>query len=89
MTAAPPVDPGQIASPALKLTSVGAAWWAGVNWGAVASFLACVYTGILIFDWCWKRFLRQCLIRRGLWSRASPYLRDSERAALDDEGARP
>lgn len=53
-----------IAAPAVKAATA----WAAVgitSWAEFASFLAACYSAILIGEWCWKRFLRNALKRRG------------------------
>ena len=53
-----------IAAPVAKAATA----WAVVgitSWAEFASFLAAVYSAILISEWCWKRFLRAALVKRG------------------------
>lgn len=54
----------EIAAPVAKAATA----WAAVgitSWAEFASFLAAIYSAILIFEWCWKRFLRDALVKRG------------------------
>jgi hypothetical protein len=54
----------QIASPAIKIAT---AWGAvGItSWADAASFLAFVYTLVLLGEWIWKRAGRRFAERRG------------------------
>lgn len=61
----------QINHPVLKAVSVGVAWLGGMTWGELASMLASIYTGLLIIDWLWKRWLKPLAIRRG-WIKGVP-----------------
>lgn len=38
------------------------------SWAEFASFLGAVYSLLLISEWCWKRFVKDFLIRQG-WLR--------------------
>lgn len=48
----------QVKHPVLKLTSAGFAWLGGLTWGEIAQILAAVYTGLLICDFIWVRWIR-------------------------------
>ena len=51
-----------------KLVSV----WAAIGvttWAEAASFLAFIYTAVLLFEWAWKRVIRRIAIQRG-WVRS-------------------
>ena len=50
-----------------KLFKIGTAWGAvGVtSWAEAASFLACIYTAILLCEWLWKKAIKPMLIKRG------------------------
>lgn len=61
----------QVNHPIFKVASVGAAWFAGMTWGELASMMACGYTLLLIVDWFWKRFGKTLAIRRG-WIKGRP-----------------
>lgn len=53
-----------IAAPVAKAATA----WAAVgitSWAEFASFLAAMYSLLLIGEWCWKRFLREMLVKRG------------------------
>lgn len=65
------MNDNQVNHPVLKLASVGAAWWAGMSWGELASMLAALYTLLLITDWVWKRFGKPFAIRMG-WRKGTP-----------------
>jgi hypothetical protein len=57
-------DSHEIAAPVAKAATA----WAAVgitSWAEFASFLAAVYSALLIAEWCWKRFLRDFAKRRG------------------------
>ncbi len=55
-----------IAAPVAKATTA----WAAVgitSWSTFSSFLAAIYSLLLILEWCWKRFLRDQFVKRGWW----------------------
>lgn len=59
-----------------QATKAGTAWAAAglTSWADWASFLAFLYSAILIFEWFWKRFLRDFAERRG-WVKKREYKR--------------
>lgn len=63
-------DRGSVVSqPLAKIATV----WAAVgvtSWADFASFLAALYSAILISEWMWKRIIRPILISKG-WLKAS------------------
>lgn len=53
-----------VAQPAIKIVTA----WAAVgitSWADAASMLAAIYTGLLIFEWWWKKFWRPLFEARG------------------------
>lgn len=57
-------DRTEIAAPAAKIVSA----WAAVcltSWADIASFLAAIYSALLISEWSWKRVLRPFATRKG------------------------
>lgn len=53
-----------VAAPVFKIATA----WAAVgitSWADFASVLACIYTALLIFEWCWKKIGRPTLERHG------------------------
>ncbi len=57
-------QPDLIAAPVAKAATA----WAVVgitSWAEFASFLAAIYTLILLGEWVWKRFGRAYAVRRG------------------------
>ena len=53
-----------VASPGVKILTA----WAAVgitSWAEAASFLAALYTLLLILEWLWKRLVRGFCERRG------------------------
>lgn len=57
-------QPDTIAAPFAKVATA----WAVVgitSWAEFASFLACVYSAILIFEWLWKRAIRPAMVKHG------------------------
>jgi hypothetical protein len=59
-------EPASIASPAIKIAT---AWGAvGItSWADAASFLATLYTAVLLVEWIWKKAIKPALQSRGLW----------------------
>lgn len=45
-------------------------WWfwfiVSIPWGAIASFVAAVYTAALFAEWMWKKPIRWALVRGGV-----------------------
>lgn len=57
-------QPEAIAAPVAKAATA----WAFVgitSWAEFASFLAAIYTTILLCEWAWKRFGRAFAVRHG------------------------
>ncbi len=58
---------GEVSAPVFKLVTA----WIAVSitsWAEAASFLAAIYSAILIGEWVWKRLLRPWCVRHG-WVR--------------------
>lgn len=56
-----------------------------IPWSTIASFVAAVYTLLLISEWFWKKLWRPLLERRGIIERRKHFiLTDSEWAALKE-----
>jgi len=54
----------EVAAPAAKIFTA----WAAVgitSWAEIASFLAAIYSALLIAEWTWKRALRPFAVRKG------------------------
>lgn len=52
-----------VAHPVLKVVTVWLAALGITSWGEFAAFLAAVYSMLLILEWCWKKFVRDLLVR--------------------------
>lgn len=48
-------DHTTVAMPVFKIITAWAAAWGLQSWGDVASFLAALYTMLLITEWLWKK----------------------------------
>lgn len=54
-----------VAAPFAKASGGLLAAFGIASWSDVAAFLAALYSLIVILEWCWKKFGRGCLERRG------------------------
>lgn len=62
MTSAP--DSGvSVAHPVLKVVTVWLAALGITSWGEFAAMCAAVYSMLLILEWCWKKFVRDLLVK--------------------------
>lgn len=62
MTSAP--DSGvSVTHPVMKVATVWLAALGVTSWGEFAAFLAAIYSLLLILEWCWKKFVRDLLVR--------------------------
>jgi hypothetical protein len=68
------IDPGMVAKVASAWAAVGV-----TSWSELASFLAAIYTAILMAEWFWKRFWRPVFERRG-------WVKPKRGRRHDDEG---
>lgn len=52
----------------IALTKIGSVWaMVGItSWADFAAALAAIYSLLMIFDFCWKKFVRDWFVRFGL-----------------------